>query len=150
MVVWVQQQSCSRPLTTDYRLSTADSLLAFSGFVLPDGFALFEEGSESFFKVGSATDAGALQDRALKIVVDTSGGCRNEEMLGTGDAAGAGSKNGLSEFVCPRHQILRRNDFVDEAQFLGLSGFDQAAGEEEVAGAFLADLARQKYRNDGW
>ncbi len=57
---------------------------------LPDGLALFEECGEAFLEVGSTADASAFQDGALQVMIDAGSGCGNEQMLGTGDAAGAG------------------------------------------------------------
>jgi hypothetical protein len=64
--------------------------LVFIRSALPDGLAFFEERGEAFLEVWGAPDAGALEDCALQILVNSSGRGGNEQMLGTGNAAGAG------------------------------------------------------------
>jgi len=70
-------------------------------------------------------------------------------MLGAGDAGGAGGDDGGGEFVGAVHEEFGGDEFVDEAEFLGFGGVDEAAGEEEIAGALFADLACEENGNDG-
>ncbi len=74
------------------RTQPTESVSRLDGFaaVLPVGFALFEEGGEAFFEVGSATDAGVFEDGAFEVVVETGSGGGSEQVLGAGDAGGAG------------------------------------------------------------
>lgn len=94
---------------------------------LPDGFALFEERGEALLEVGSAANTGTLEHGALQVMINASGGCGNQQMLGAGDATGAGGEQITGKFMSAGHKFLRGYNFVDQTQFLGFRGFDQPA-----------------------
>ena len=66
---------------------------------LPDRLALFKKRSQPFLEVGSAANTGAFQDGALQVMINASGGRGNEQMLGAGDAAGAGGEQITGKFM---------------------------------------------------
>jgi hypothetical protein len=45
--------------------------------------------------------------------------------------------------------MLAGNNFADHAEFLGFGGFDDAAGEQEIARALVSDLPGEKNGDDG-
>src|SRR5262245_54346024 len=116
--------------------------------VFPDGFAFFQEGSDAFLEVRSATDAGVFEDGAFKVGVNASLFGGDEETLGAAEAAGADFDEIVGEFAGTRHQFIGLDNFADKAELLCFFRRNFAASEKEVAGALIADLPRQKDRND--
>jgi hypothetical protein len=43
-----------------------------------------------------------------------------------------------------RHQLFWRNNFIHQPELQSFFGAKDAAGEQQVAGAFLADVGNQK------
>ena len=116
---------------------------------LPFRFAFFEEGGDAFFEVGGGADLRVLVDGFFQVFVDAGGGGVGEEAFSAGEACWAGVDQCSGEFVGARLKIFWGDDFSDEAEFLGFRCGDEAAGEQEVAGALVADLAGEKNGDDG-
>src|SRR5216684_2665168 len=88
----------------------------------PFWFALFQECFDPFAEIVALADASVFADGGLDL---------------------------RGEFASTVEQLLRRNDFVDQAHLQGFRRVEDTARQQEVASDFLADLPQQKSRDDG-
>src|SRR5215472_12053863 len=115
---------------------------------LPDGFALFQERSEALFEVWCATDARVLEDGPLEILVDAGRRRGGHQAFCTRKAPGARRNQYFGKLLGTGQQVLCWNNLVNQAELLCFVRFKNSPSKQEVAGLFLADLARKEHGNE--
>src|SRR5271166_1359819 len=115
----------------------------------PFWFALFEEGGDPFPKIGGLANAGILADSGLDVQVKFRARMLGEQALGIKKRERTEFRQLRGEFAGAVEQLLRRNDFGDQAQPQGFRRIEDASGKDQIAHDFFADLAQQKSRDNG-
>src|SRR6202012_5939122 len=97
----------------------------------PDGLALFEECSDAFTEVGSGAGLGVGLDGESKGVIEPGAMLRGQQLL-DGSECERGSWGGLvgARFHV-RCEILRRDNFGDEAETMRVFRGEDAAREQQ-------------------
>src|SRR5208337_1651885 len=115
----------------------------------PLRLALFEEGLDPFAEVGALANAGIFADGGFNLQIQFRACVIGKQTLGMEKRERTVLHQLRGEFAGAVEQLFRRNNFLDQAQFQGFRGVEDAACKQQVAGNFLADLAQKKSRDDG-
>src|SRR5208282_4104160 len=130
-------------------LDSQTSMYGEGSSARPFWLAIFEELLDSFAEVGTLANAGIFADSGFNLRIEFRARVIGEQTLGMEKRERTVLRQLGGEFAGTVEQFLRRNDFVDQAHLQGFRGVEDAAGKQEVAGNFLADLAQEKSRDDG-
>src|SRR6202158_5824609 len=115
----------------------------------PLWFPLFEERLDPFAEIGALANAGIFADGGFNLRIEFRTRVIGQQALGIEKREWTVLRQLRREFAGTVEQLLRRNDFVNQAHFQGFPRVEDAAGKQEIAGDFFADLAQEKSRDDG-